>query len=90
VAGQMIRSGSSPAFNYGEAQRAESIRDFVHKMQICLKELNETKVALCIATLAKFYKSQVLIDELTDECYQLISIFVSSVNTAKKRRARER
>jgi four helix bundle protein len=72
----MIRSGSSPAFNYGEAQRAESIRDFVHKMQICLKELNETKVALCIATLAKFYKSQVVMDELTDECYQLISIFV--------------
>jgi four helix bundle protein len=90
VAGQMIRSGSSPAFNYGEAQRAESIRDFVHKMQICLKELNETSVALQIASLAKFYKTKELMDSLKDECHELISIFVSSVNTAKKRRARGR
>jgi len=48
IGGQMIRSGSSPALNYGEAQEAESRNDFIHKMGICRKELRETKVALKI------------------------------------------
>ena len=39
IAGQLVRSGTSPAPNYGEAQSAELRRDFVHKMKICLKEL---------------------------------------------------
>ncbi|WP_233195888.1 four helix bundle protein [Aquimarina sp. MAR_2010_214] len=34
---QLIRSSTSSALNYGEAQSAESRRDFVHKMKICLK-----------------------------------------------------
>ena len=42
--GQLIRSGTSPAPNYGEAQDAESRADFVHKMKIVLKELRETRV----------------------------------------------
>ena len=44
----MIRSGCSPALNYGEAQEAESRKDFIHKMGICRKELRETKIALKI------------------------------------------
>ena len=36
VGGQVLRSGTSPAFNYGEAQSAESRRDFIHKIKICL------------------------------------------------------
>jgi len=39
---QIVRSGTSPALNYGEAQSAESRRDFIHKMKISLKELRET------------------------------------------------
>jgi four helix bundle protein len=46
IAGQIIRSGTSPAPNYGEAHSAESCSDFIHKMQICLKELRETRVWL--------------------------------------------
>ena len=42
LAGQLIRSGTSPALNYGEAQGAESRSDFIHKMKVCLKELRET------------------------------------------------
>ena len=38
IAGQMIRSGTSPALHYGEAQSAESRRDFIHKIKILLKE----------------------------------------------------
>ena len=44
IEGQLLRCGTSPAPNYGEAQGAESRFDFIHKMKICLKELRETKV----------------------------------------------
>jgi len=47
-AGQLVRSGTSPALNYGEAQSGESRRDFVHKLQIVLKELRESLNALKI------------------------------------------
>ena len=46
IAGQLIRCGTSPAPNYGEAQSAESRSDFIHKMKVCLKELRETRVWL--------------------------------------------
>ena len=45
---QIIRSSTSPALNYGEAQSAESPKDFIHKMGICLKELRETFTCLRI------------------------------------------
>ena len=48
VARQLVRSGTSPAANYGEAQSAESRRDFGHKMKIALKELRETLIWLKI------------------------------------------
>ena len=46
IAGQLIRSGTAPAPNYGEAQSAESRKDFIHKMKIALKELRETLIWL--------------------------------------------
>jgi len=46
ITNQMIRSGASPALNYGEAQSAESVKDFVHKLKIVLKELRETYICL--------------------------------------------
>lgn len=48
IAGQLLRSGTSPAPNYGEAQAAESRRDFLHKMGVCLKELRETQIHLLV------------------------------------------
>ena len=48
LSGQIIRSSTSAPLNYGEAQSAESRRDFIHKMQISLKELRETYVNLRI------------------------------------------
>jgi hypothetical protein len=39
MAGQLLRSGISPYPNYGEAQAAESPKDFIHKLRISLKEL---------------------------------------------------
>jgi len=83
VGGQMMRSGSSPAFNYGEAQVAESPDDFIHKMKICLKELNETKVALKIVIKKPLTRNVKLAEDTCKECTELISIFAKSIQTAK-------
>ncbi len=83
-AGQIIRSGSSPALNYGEAQIAESKRDFVHKMKVCLKELRETCVALRIIKKANLYPGYHTIDDLINENNELISIFVASIKTSER------
>ena len=46
LAGQLLRSDTSPALNYGEAQSGESRKDFIHKISIVLKELRETHICL--------------------------------------------
>ena len=84
LSGQLIRSGTSPALNYGEAQSAESRKDFVHKIKIVLKELRETFVCLKIIRRAKLYKMQEKVDKALIENNELISIFVKSVETAQK------
>ena len=82
-AGQIIRSSSSPALNYGEAQDAESKQDFIHKVKVILKELRETNVSFKIVDKLKLYNNQKELDKVRDENNQLISIFVASVKTAK-------
>jgi len=83
IAGQLIRSGTSPAPNYGEAQSSESRADFIHKMKVSLKELRETKVWLLMIIKADLIKPALKLKSLIDENDQLISIFVSSIRTAK-------
>jgi four helix bundle protein len=84
VAGQLIRCGTSPAPNYGEAQSAESRADFIHKMKVCLKELRETRVWLLMIVRARLIKPVSKLDSLIQENNELISIFVTSTRTAKK------
>ena len=84
IAGQLIRSGTSPAPNYGEAQSAESRADFIHKMKISLKELRETRVWLLIIISANLIKEASKLESLGDENNQLISIFVASIKTANQ------
>ena len=84
IAGQLVRCGTSPAFNYGEAQVAESRSDFIHKMKICLKELKETGVALQIVKRKPLVKDTVLVDKAIGECKELVAIFLKSIETAKK------
>ena len=83
IAGQLVRSGTAPALNYGEAQSAESRNDFIHKMKISAKELRETFNCLRIIRKRKWYSEEKLLKVL-DENNQLISIFVKSIETAKK------
>ena len=84
LAGQMVRSGTSPALNYGEAQSGESRKDFIHKMQVVLKELRETMNALKIISKSEMIKDLQLLDKTLKENNELISIFVTSITTAKR------
>ena len=86
IAGQLIRSGTSPAPNYGEAQSAESRSDFIHKMKVALKELRETRIWLLMIVRANLIKLTSKFNSLIDENNQLISIFVTSIKTAKENR----
>lgn len=86
LAGQIVRSGTSPALNYGEAQDAESNQDFIHKIKIVLKELRETFVALKIIKKAKLYKNEDKLKIAMQENNELIAIFVATVKTARSRK----
>jgi len=84
VGGQILRSGTSPAPNYAEAQSAESTDDFIHKLKIALKELRETEVWLKIIQRARLVPPSETLQALIQESNELISIFVASINTAKR------
>ena len=84
LSGQIVRSGTSPALHYGEAQSAESRRDFIHKLKIVLKELRETCANLKIIHRAKLHPSPDTILNSLKEGDELISIFVKSTQTARR------
>jgi four helix bundle protein len=83
IAGQLVRSGTSPALNYGEAQSAESRNDFLHKMKVCLKELRETLICLKIVE-RKPMCPKTRLSPILKECDELIAIFVKSIQTAER------
>ena len=84
VAGQLLRSGTSPLPNHGEAEAAESPDDFIHKMRVCLKELRESWRWLRLAKMVPLSPAATL-DPVLKETDELIRIFVSSIKTAKSR-----
>ncbi|MCF7809125.1 MAG: four helix bundle protein [Candidatus Marinimicrobia bacterium] len=81
---QLLRSGTAPAAVYGEAQSAESRKDFVHKTKVALKELRESHVWLAIIKRKPLINDAKLPGLLLNETNELISIFVTSINTAIK------
>lgn len=84
IAGQLLRCGTSPYGNHGEVESAESRKDFIHKLKICLKELRETKRWLrLVGRLKRLGPSSDLVTCLS-EVEELIRIFVASVRTAEK------
>ena len=86
IRNQVLRSGTSPAPNYGEAQSAESRADFTHKLKIVLKELRETRVWLLMMQQAGLIKPVSALDGLLQETNELIAIFVASLKTTAKAR----
>jgi len=89
IASQLLRSGTSPAPNYAEARGAESDKDFVHKLKVVLKELNETLVWLSIIQEGKLLEQDSL-DAVREECTVLCRITVASIRTVKNRCAAEK
>ena len=84
VAGQLLRCGTSPLPNHGEAQAAESRKDFVHKFSICLKELRESRRWLRLARRVPLVKLPTEFDPLLEETEALIKIFATSIRTAQR------
>jgi four helix bundle protein len=83
IASQLLRSGTSAAPNYGEAEAAESRKDFLHKMGICLKELRESRIWLRIIARRKLLGEADLAPILC-ETEELIRIFKASIATARR------
>ena len=86
VAGQILRAGTSAYPNHGEAQAAESPRDFIHKLRISLKELRETHRWLNLIQRVPLIKKPELLNDLLQETEELIRIFVTSIKTAEKKK----
>ena len=82
IRGQLLRCGTAAAPNYGEARSAESNRDFVHKLKIVLKELNESRVWIKM-TIRSELLPQKRLNGLLDECDQLCRIVSASIQTSR-------
>ena len=82
IAGQILRSGTSPAPNYGEARGAESHADFIHKLRIVLKELNETSIWLRVIERSQMLRKELIVD-IVGENKELCRIFTASLRTAR-------
>jgi len=86
VGGQLLRSGTSSALNYGEAQSAESAKDLIHKFKVVLKELRESFMSL------RILKAKTLLNdiELVAETKEQNAIYVTCIKTAKKNKQKKK
>src|SRR5882762_8857194 len=84
IAGQLLRRGTSPLSNHGEVEAAESRKDFLHKLRICLKELRETKRWLRLVGRLKRLGQAENLTFCLNEVDELIRIFAASVRTAER------
>ena len=90
IAGQLLRSGTSPFGNHGEAQAPESAEDFIHKMKICLKELRDARRWARLIDRKRLLGDDSQLAFIIREGDELIRIFKSSVQTAERNRAASR
>ena len=86
IAGQILRSGTSPYGNHGEAQEPESADDFIHKLKLCLKELRETRRWARLIERKQWRKGDPQQAVLLSEVEELIRIFKASIQTAQRNR----
>ncbi len=84
IESQLLRSATSPAANYAEAQAGESHRDFAHKLKLCLKELRESLVWLKLIEELHLLRDDRFQRTLM-EADELVALFVVSVRTAERR-----
>jgi len=86
LAGQFLRSGTSPYGNHGEAQEPESTDDFIHKVKVCLKELRETRRWARLIDRKKWLQGDSQLAFVLREGKELIRIFKASIRTAQRNR----
>jgi four helix bundle protein len=86
VADQLLRSGTSPYGNHGEAEGAESRDDFIHKLKICYKELREARRWLRLVERVPLVANPGLLEGLLAEAEALVRIFAASIRTAEANR----
>jgi four helix bundle protein len=86
IAGQILRSGTSPYGNHGEAQEPESADDFIHKLKLCLKELRETRRWGRLIDRKQWRGCVPQLTVLLSEVEELIRIFKASIQTAQRNR----
>jgi four helix bundle protein len=86
VGDHLLRSGTSALFHHGEAEAAESPKDFVHKLKVCLKELREAHRTLRLAVRVGLVQPGSEVDPTLRETDELIRIFVASIRTANERK----
>ena len=87
IAGQLLGCGTSPYAHHGEVESAESRKDFLHKLKICLKELRETRHWLRLLERLDKIGHLPILSTCLKEAEELIRIFVASVRTIKNRDA---
>jgi four helix bundle protein len=85
IAGQLLRCGTSSLSNHGEVEAAESRRDFLHKLRLCLKELRETKRWLRLISRLNKLGTPANFTVCLNEIEELIRIFVASIRTAERK-----
>ena len=90
LAKQLIRSGTSSALNYGEAQGAPTKKDFIHKISIVLRELRESQNNLRIILYSGLAQNDDQIRSILDECSQLTAIFTKTFQTARNNFMKEK
>jgi four helix bundle protein len=84
ISGQLLRCGTSSLSNHGEVEAAESRKDFIHKLRICLKELRETKRWLRLLGRIKRLGPPANFTICLNEIEELIRIFMASIRTAER------
>lgn len=84
IAKQLARSGTAPPAHYAEARGAESDVDFLHKLKLCIKELNESQVWLKIILGAKLLP-KTAIPSVLAECVELSKIINATITSVKRR-----
>ena len=85
VSGQILRSGTSPFSNHGEAESAESRDDFVHKLRVCLKELRETRRWARLIERKRWIHDDTNLIFVLSESDELIRVFMASIRTAQRK-----
>ena len=84
IAQQLLRSGTAPAPHYGEARSAESTKDFLHKLKLALKEMNESKVWIEIVRRSEMLSEKGVVGIAT-ECDELCKILNASVSKVRSK-----